>query len=324
MDPPVPMPNTSPADNVWLLKVKVTLTPDEDLLVLPSTEDARAVDALVNELNGLIQWRNAYANSPYAKACGDLEITAPATTVPQLLTVRYPKNAPLPPVYGKMAAEWQVDHWQFFKVDLSAPVDGKLRTDFAGPTMIQGSPEANAFLQAERDAIAQAKQQIEAVRGRYADQMARSTRPGTTFRGQISFHQTMLPCELRFLDPPPGGDPRFTAFQITLTSNPSYQFTYHAKLATELPIALPTPTPAPTNSYAIPILDGPSPVPKNNLTFSLVRSSGQEDNRAVPGEMLIGARSMGPDHGLLLLGGHLDGMISYYQSPLILSAQQAQ
>lgn len=39
-DPPVRMPNTSPASNVWLVNVKLTLVPVEDLLSLPPTEDA--------------------------------------------------------------------------------------------------------------------------------------------------------------------------------------------------------------------------------------------------------------------------------------------
>ena len=41
MDPPTPMPNTSPADNVWLCKVKITYVPTEDLFVHASPEDTQ-------------------------------------------------------------------------------------------------------------------------------------------------------------------------------------------------------------------------------------------------------------------------------------------
>ena len=158
MDPPVPMPNTSPADNVWLCKVKVTLVPTEDLLVHPSTEDAAAIDGLVNELNALVNWRSLYVKSPFARACGDVEVKVPTASVPQFLVVQHAKGQPLQPVYGKMAAEWQVDHWQFSVVDMNLAVDGKPRSDYPGNTMVKGSAEAEGFLKSERDAIAQARE----------------------------------------------------------------------------------------------------------------------------------------------------------------------
>ena len=133
----------------------------EDLLVHPSTEDAAAIDGLVNELNALVNWRNLYAKSPFARACGDVEVKVPTASVPQFLVVQHAKGQPLPPVYGKMAAEWQVDHWQFSVVDMNLAVDGKPRSDYPGSTMVKGSAEAEAFLKSERDAIAQARQQIE-------------------------------------------------------------------------------------------------------------------------------------------------------------------
>ena len=56
-----------------------------------------------------------------------------------------PKDHPLSPIYAKVTAEWQVDHWRFEPVEgntsnglLNA---GKLRSEFSGPTMAKGSPE---------------------------------------------------------------------------------------------------------------------------------------------------------------------------------------
>ena len=58
--------------------------------------------------------------------------------------------------------------------------------------MVQGSPEAAHFFQAERDAIAQAKAKKDAIEGRYADDLAKAVKPGTTYRGQISHPRGIL------------------------------------------------------------------------------------------------------------------------------------
>ena len=55
-------------------------------------------------------------------------------------------------------------------------------------------------------------------RGRYAEQIAKGTKAGTVYTGTVSYRQNVAPCELRFLDPPPGGDAHFATFQITLSS----------------------------------------------------------------------------------------------------------
>ena len=322
MDPPVPMPNTSPADNVWLCKVKVTLVPTEDLLVHPSTEDAAAIDGLVNELNALVNWRNLYAKSPYVRACGDVKLKVPTASVPQFLVVQHAKGQPLPPVYGKMAAEWQVDHWQFSVVDMNLAVDGKPRSDYPGSTMVKGSAEAEAFLKAEHDAIAQARQQIETVRSSYADQILRGTKPGTVYTGTVSYAQNVAPCELRFLDPTPGGDARFVNFQVTLPNlNPPCWYIYKARVTTELPIPVPGTQPTPANPNPTFDFDTSNRVPEHNVFQSFVRCSNNKVGRDTLPSWL-GSN----DHGgqaLLLLNGHIDGLINDFGNPGIkISVQQ--
>ena len=267
------MPNTSPADNVWMVKVKITITPTEDLLSLPPTEDAQTVNNVVTELNALIDWRDRYANSPYAKACGGLEIKVPVPTVPQLLVVTQPKDHPLPSTYGKVSAEWQVDHWMFRNMDLTLPTTGQPRSAFAGSTMVKGSAEAEATLKAEHDAITKARQEIDAIRSRYAEQVAKGSKPGTTYQGRVSFRQNVQPCELRFLDPPAGGDAHFAAIEVRLPNeNPPCVFTYKAKLNTELPLPVPSSPPAPTpaNPYGSPDFSNANQVPRFNVRISLV------------------------------------------------------
>lgn len=325
MDAPTRMPNTSPAQNVWLLSTKITLTPAEDLFSLPPATDTQPLDNLVAELNRLVDWRNAYVNSPYARTCGSLEIRVPAAPLPQLLVLTHHQGQPLPPAYVKASAEWQVDHWHFEPVqgDPTALLNaGKLRAEFSGPTMVQGSPEAQKAIGGVRDSIAQARKDIEAIRGRYAEQVASGTKPGTTYTGTVSYRQNVAPCELRFLDPPPGGDARFASFQVTLSgTNPPCWYTYKARVTTELPLPVPGTQPAPANPYAVTGFGDANAVPDHNVFQRMVHCSNNKAGRDTLASWLGDN-----DHGgqaLLLLGGRLEGLLNDFGNPGIrLTVQQ--
>ena len=313
-DPPLRMPNTPPDSNTWLINVKITLTPVEDLLALPTPEDAHTIDNLANELNALIAWRNVYARSPYAAAYGAFDVQAPSAPVPQLLVVQQAKAKPLPPLYGKIAAEWQVDHWQFTNVDLELPQMGQPRSAFAGgPTMVKGSPEAEAFLTAQRKAINAAKQKQAAVEESYLNDLRAAVQPGSVYAGKISHRLGALPCELRFLDQP-AGDTQTTLFEVRLTNEPSYQFIYSAKLVTPLPIGTSASSP---NGESFRVPDESNSAPVGDLTVNFSRGSGggkDEDGKTLPGMVLRGQKGhyTGHDQPFLLLGGHIQGVVSNY------------
>ncbi len=326
MDPPTRMPNAAPASNVWLLSTKITLTPGEDLFALPSAQDTQPIDNFVAELNALVAWRNSYANSPYVKACGAFEVKVPAAPLPQLLVVTQPKDHPLPPLYLKATAEWQVDHWQFDSAEGNSSTvlrnAGKPRSEFTGPTMIKGGPEAEKAVGSVRDAVSQARKEIEAIRRRYTEQVVRGTKPGTLYTGAVSYGANVAPCELRFLDPPPGGDAHFANFQVTLPSqNPPCWYVYKARVSTELPIPVPGPQSSPPNPYAATGLNDASPTPDHNVFQSLVRSSNAKVGRDTLANWLGNN-----DHGgqaLLLLDGRIEGLINDFGNPGIkLSVQQ--
>ena len=323
-DAPVRMPNTAPANNAWLLTVKLTLTPAEDLLSLPSTQDTQPIDNLVSELNALTGWRNTYVNTPYAKACGGLEIKVPASPMPQLLIVTQAMGRPLAPIYGKVSAEWQVDHWQFVNVNMTLPKCGEPRASFTdGPTMVKGSPEAEQAVGAVRDAVAQARKNIEAIRSRYAEQVAKGTKPGTVYQGRISFRQDALPCELHFVDPPTGGDTHFASIEVRLPSvTPPCLFSYNAKVTTDLPIPVPGPQPTPTNINPTFDFDDSHRVPNYNVSPKLVRSSGKLDARTLPATIRDAGRFDLGGGSLLLLDGHLEGKLSEYFEGILLSVQE--
>ena len=147
MDAPTRIPNASPASNIWLLSLKITVTPLEDLFSLPPPQDTQPIDNLVAELNALVAWRNAYANSPYAKACGAFEVKVPDR--PPAATARrgapqgsssaaHLRQSDRRVAGGSLAvrAGWRETRAM---VLLNA---GKLRSEFTGATMVKGSPEA--------------------------------------------------------------------------------------------------------------------------------------------------------------------------------------
>ncbi len=320
-DPPVRMPNTSPDSNVWLVNVKLTLVPVEDLLSLPPTEDAQAIDALVNELNGLITWRNAYARSPYARAYGEFKVNAPVSPVPQLLVVAQAKDKPLAPIYGKVAAEWQVDHWQFSNVDLTMPAFGQPRSAFTGPTMVKGGADGETFLKAQREAIASAKQQQATIEASHQKDLAAATRPGTTYRGNVTRNGKTMLAEVRFVDPPPGSDARVAAFALTLPSDPSFRVEYTTKLASSLPLNLPAST---SNDNAIPIVDSSEP-PVGNLTANWSHCETKDPQGKTPSGFLVYCLQHGWTHHdlpLLLLNHRIEGAVAQHiNGDYVLSAE---
>ena len=279
-------------------------------ITAPNTQP---IDNLVAELNTLVAWRNTYANSPYAKACGAFEVKVPAAPLPQLLVVTHPKDHPLPPIYAKVTAEWQVDHWQFEPAEGNTNTvllnAGKLRSEFTGSTMVKGSQDAEKAIGGVRDAVAQARKEIDAIRSRYTEQVVRGVKPGTLYTGTVSYGPNVAPCELRFLDPPPGGDAHFANFQVTLTSqNPPCWYIYKARVTTELPIPVPEPQPTPANPNPGFDFDASKRVPDHNVFQTSVRCSNNKVGRDTLPSYLASN-----EHGfqaLLLLDRRIEGVIN--------------
>lgn len=296
--------------------------PVEDLLSLPPTDDAQAIDALVNELNGLITWRNAYARSPYVPAYGEFKVNAPVSPVPQLLVVSQARDKPMAPIYGKVAAEWQVDHWQFTNVDLMTPPLGQPRAAFSGPTMVKGGADGEAFLKAQSEAIASAKQRQAAIESSYQKDLAKAIKPGTTYRGNVTRNGKAMLAEVRFVEPPPGSGAQVAAFALTLPNDPGYRVEYTAKLAQTLPLNLPT---APINDDAIPILDGTAS-PVSNLTVNWSRCETKDpQGKTAPGFLVYCLQHGWTRHDfpLLLLNHRLEGAVAQHvNGDYVLSAEQ--
>ena len=233
-DPPVPMPGSAPGGNTWLYTVRLTFAPVEDELDAASPKDAQAFNSMVDELNGLVAWSQAYAQSPYASLYPGFTVNPLTPASPQLLVVSKHKDQPVAPVYGKIGAEWQVDHWLFTVEDLSLPEDnGRFRSAFTGPILIQGDPETARFVAAGKAANAQARPRKEAIERAYRDDLLKATAPGTLYRGQMSYRGKAMPVEVRFTTPP-GGDPGLARFELRLPAS-GYVYTCSAKLAKGIP-----------------------------------------------------------------------------------------
>ncbi len=246
-DPPVPPPNTAPGSNVWLYNVRLTFAPGEDELSAPSAPATAAFQAPVDELNDLVAWSQAYAQSPYANRYPGFTVEPPAPASPQLLALRHPKDRPLPPIYSKMEAEWQVDHWQFSMADMDLPEeDGRFRSTFTGPILIQGGQDAERFVTATKTAIAQAKAKKEAIEAAYKEDLRKATQAGTLYKGQITMRKQGMATEWRFIASP-DGDPNLARFELRLPAL-GYVFTGSAKLAASIP-NMPLPPDRTDNSF---------------------------------------------------------------------------
>ena len=321
-DPPVPLPNSSPGSNTWLFNVRLRLALTEDLVGLPSPEDAHAFQAIVDELNGLVGWSQAYSRSPYARLYPAFEMQVPTTAWPQLLVVQQPKDQPVPPVYGKMVAEWQVDHWQISVVDLQMPnLPGNLRSDFSTPNEIQGSPEEKNLLAAAKVAIADANSKKAVIESGYRADLAKATQPGTVYRGRISHGADAVPAEVRFVESPLH-DAEFVQLELRLPTAPGDLFVFSVRKATHIP-GIKSPGGQGGGQEVSPI----NPVAKADLMVKFASAIGKAkpNDNTIPNRLLIILKNSllpADNTPVKLLDHRLEGPIAYsYDGNFILSAQ---
>ena len=263
-DPPVPLPGSAPGSSAWLYNVRFIFAPAEDELGPPTPQDAQSFQALLDELNELAAWSQAYAKSPYASLYPGFTVEVLTPTTPQLLRVLHPKDRPRAPIYGKLAAEWQVDHWQFSVEDATLPKDdgGKFRSEFSGPILIQGDAATDHYVAAAKAAVAQARPKKAAIERRYQEDLAKATQPGTTYKGSITHGSSTMPAEVRFVAPPESS-PGFARFEMRLPAT-GYVYTASARLATQMP-NLPA---APANASAHEATGGSETIPQVDMTIS--------------------------------------------------------
>ncbi len=323
-DPPTPMPNTTPGSNVWLYTVRLILAPAEDELAEATPQDAQAFQAVLDEQSVLAAWSQAYNQSPYARLYPGFTLNAPDPAAPKLLRVARHKDQPLPPIYAKMAAEWQVDHWQFSSVDMALPDadDGQFRHTFDGPVFVQGEPATERFLAAARATIAEARPKKATLEAVYADDLAKATRPGTLYRGQVSLGSSVVAAEVRFLEPPTAGQ-HSARFEVRMPGAPGYVFTYTATLARQVPIH---PAPVPRNDSSNLLQGDADTLPKADLSVGLEHVAGKEVvSGSVANQMLMSLTHYPAPRALLLSlsNGRLEGKVATSDYAYRLSAQRA-
>ncbi len=329
MDAPVILPNTSPSQRAWLCNVRFAFTPTEDLFGLAPGEPARAVQAAGEELANWSRWQAAYERSPYARLypAFDLPIPAAPPAEAPVLALLHKANQSMPPIYGQLSAEWQVNHWRFAPVDLNIPEAGVPRSSFASPNVVLGSAEAAAFQQAAKDYIAQARAKKADLDARYVADLVQSVLPGTLYRGQINHRGSVVPAEVRFLPPPAGAaaEPQTVGLEIRLPATPGETFTYSARLSQELPLDLGA---SPETSEPARSPDHAGPLPKGDLRLSFVSATGKEGvySEAIPVALLnLQRHYTQPDAVWLRLSEHrLTGRLNGFVTDptgFVLSAQ---
>lgn len=232
---------------VWAIPVKLTVTPTVDLLGAPTEADVAESNGLVEQINALVTWRNSFAESGYAKShYPDYKVGGPES-VP-FLAVKRPAGKVLEPRYGKILCERQVDRWRVHNLDMDlgdlAEGMGKPRGAFPPDAVVVGSPQAQAFVAAQREAVSKAAATRSRIERDYAAMLEVATRPGMLYRGQITHGPTALGdshgdkdtmiAEVRFTERP-GGDPHAAAFTVVVPAFPPYSYTYSGKLGNLLP-----------------------------------------------------------------------------------------
>ena len=326
-DPLVPMPGTSPGGNAWLTNVRLTFAPAEDMFEPAPTKDAQAFQSVVDELNGLIAWSRAYNQSPYVSLYPGFTVNATTLPSAQLLVVAFPKDRPLAPIYGKMTAEWQVDHWQFSVLELQLPDgDGNPRASFTGPILIQGDPVTERILATAKAAISEAKPKKAAIEGSYQADLIRATRPGTIYKGQISRDKSTMVAEVQFTEPI-GNDPSLARCELRLPPS-GYIYTCSAKLAKRIPIQ-PAALTSSEGVVATPV--AVEPAPQGDLTLHYERVSEPKLNpantfaNALRGYIRSEAATGLEDVPLSLRDHHLEGKVAAldFGPGFVLSARQS-
>ena len=325
-DPAVPLHNVVPGTNAWLLSVRMTLAPAEDLFLPAPAKDTQALQAMLDELKSLADWSQAYADSPYTDLGASFTVKVPASTAPQLLNIAHPRGQPLAPIYGKVAAEWQVDHWQFSVLSLPKYGDGgsEPRSWFQGATLVQGSREASHYLGETRAALSDAKEKRAAIERRYQEALAQATRPGTVYHGELRLLSTSqvnpVPVEVRFVDVTLGGPVTHEAqFTLKLAQPPTgHDYAFRVKLADYLPLVPPGQTHRAVGYQAASLGDA---------SIDFQQTTGKEDNSMSLEGLLFRAMHSGLNAGNLRLLVHnrrLEGWVaSGYYGQLLISAGQA-
>ena len=324
-DPPVSLPNTLPGTHAWLLNVRLTFASAEDQFEPAAALDVQALQTLLEELHGLDDWSQSYARSPYTDLGPGFTVHVPAPAAPQLLVLTHPKDRPFAPIYGKVAAEWQVDHWQFTVLDLQMPDDAsKPRGAFTGPTLVQHSPEAERFLATAKAALSEAKTSQATIERRYQEALAQATRPGTVYHGELRLLSTSppnpVPVEVRFVDVTLGDPaPHQAQFTLKLMQPPTgHEYAFRAELAEHLPLVPPGQTHQSIGYKAASLGDA---------SIDFAQATGKEDQSMSLGGLLFRAMHSGLNAGNLQLFVHnrrLEGWVaSGYYGQLLISAGQA-
>ena len=224
-DPPASLLGASSDSGTWSYNVRVTLAPSEDVLCPPTSEEAASFQSMVDELNTLAAWSQAYARSPYAKRYPGFAVDTPDPARPKLLAIAHPKDKPFAPLYGKMSAEWQVDHWNYEVVALQDPPDqsGKPRSQYPEPILIRGSPEAIRFVERVKTSLDAARSMKTAIDAAYRADLLKATQPRTVYRGQLTHGKNVLTAEAHLLAAAPGDEPNMARLEFRL---PSAGYTY--------------------------------------------------------------------------------------------------
>ena len=240
-----PAPDPERPGSAWTLDAKLTLATKEDLFRSADEAERADLNALTERFNAVVRWRNGYAATAYGRAGVFADLPVQAPKVHPLLVSTLKAGTALPAFYVKVRAVRQVDRWRWepLEGDMTAAAKAEEgsagRARYAADALVLGTPEANAFLDTIRKAVADAEAWKAGVERDYEARLREATRTGATYRGEVSCgNWGSAPVELRVTAGPPAsatGKEAIVACELTVTSNPAYRFRYDATVYLGVP-----------------------------------------------------------------------------------------
>jgi hypothetical protein len=239
-----------PADTPgqWIINVKVSVAPREDLVLLPSDEaDLSECNAIAARLNVVTNWYNAYIHDNPSPDVPMVQLEEMST--PDILILSSKKGEAVD-VYGKFLAQKQADRWNITPQSFELPALGRPRSGFKGGNYaIKGTPEGDALMAkfrqiaetnearkteflAKVDAAKKEKQEKDQVlRKAQKDAFLAACQPGVRYAGTFTFYKLTEKVVITFEQNEMNGG--IIGFKVASSANPNEWVRYTGRMETD-------------------------------------------------------------------------------------------
>ncbi|XHR31147.1 MAG: hypothetical protein ACFUZC_11445 [Chthoniobacteraceae bacterium] len=240
-------PELLPADTPgqWIINVKVSVVPKENLVLLPSDEaDFSECNAIAGRLNVITNWHNAYLRSNPSPDVPMVQLGEMST--PDILVLGS-KKGEATDVYGKFLAQKQVDRWNITPVLFELPALGQPLSGFKGGNYaVKGTPGGDALMAkfrkvaetnearkaeflAKVDAAKKERAEKEqALKKAAKDALVSACQPGVRYAGTFTFYKLTTKVVINFERNEMNGS--IIEFKVASAANPNEWVRYTGRM----------------------------------------------------------------------------------------------